>query len=99
MPHGGKREGAGRKKGVPNKMTLEFRQLSRDMLEERFAKVGGWIDTVAETDPARACELTLRLAEFFLPKLQRLNIDLKEIPIEEIATELERREALAAQGQ
>jgi len=57
-----------------------------------------WIRRTAEKDPGKAAELTLKLAEFCLPKLQRLSIDLTKIPIEEIAAELERRDAESTSG-
>ncbi len=102
MAHGGKREGAGRKKGIPNKITAEYRLLTRALFERRFGEMDELIGMVRDgdktraADPKGAAELTLRLAEFFIPKLRRLNIDLTQIPIEEIVAELERREALWA---
>jgi hypothetical protein len=47
----------------------------------------------AETDPRAAADLLLRVAAFFIPKLQLLTIDLTRIPIEDIAAELAQREA------
>jgi hypothetical protein len=45
------------------------------MVFEKLApEVEGWIREVAETDPARAAELVLRLAEYFVPKLARTEV-------------------------
>jgi hypothetical protein len=62
-----------------------------------FARVGpeleDWIRAAAKKDPGRGAELVLKLAEFYVPKLQRLNIDLTKVAMEDIAAELARREA------
>lgn len=39
MAHGGKREGAGRKKGIPNKATLEIRTIAQKYTEQAVAKI------------------------------------------------------------
>jgi len=83
----------GRKPGVPNKITTETRVLFKAMLEDLAPQVKKWIRRTAKCDPGKAAELTLKLAEFCLPKLQRMTVDLTTIPIEEIAAEVERREA------
>jgi len=41
----------------------------------------------------RAKGTVLKVAEFYVPKLQRLNIDLTKVALEDIAAELARREA------
>src|SRR5262249_39974102 len=65
----------------------------REMCDRLAPDLEDWIRAAAARDPARGAELTLRAMEFHLPRLSPLNIDLKQIPIEEIAVELERREA------
>jgi hypothetical protein len=86
----GKKTG-GRKKGTPNKLTAENRQFFKDL----FARVGpeleDWIRDTAKKDKARAAELVMKAAEFYVAKLQRLTIDLAKVPIEDIAAELQRR--------
>lgn len=78
----GERRG-GRKKGTPNRVTREFRETVRLLLEENSENVSRWLTQVAEgvpakgdqkgrdPDPARALDLLVRLAEFAAPKLQR----------------------------
>ena len=77
---GGLRAGSGRKKGTPNKVTQEFRDTVRKLLEDNAPNVGRWLNLVAEgdgtefgrPDPARALDLLARLAEFAAPKLGRI---------------------------
>ena len=74
----GERRG-GRQKGVPNKVTTEFRQTVARLLESNAANVERWLRQVAEgdeklglpPDPAKALDLVAKLAEFAAPKLTR----------------------------
>src|SRR5215831_14681965 len=84
----------GRTKGTPNRVTVEVRESFKKMFDGLVEDVEQWIRLGAEKDPLEAASLVIRMAEFHIPKLQRLNIDLAQIPIEEIAVELARREAL-----
>lgn len=74
----GVKKTGGRKKGVPNKATTEFRETVRKLLDDNREKVAIWLDKVAEGDgpdlppnPARALELLTKLAEYAAPKLSR----------------------------
>jgi len=70
---------AGRKPGVPNKSTIEFRQTVTKLLEDNAENVGRWLTLVAEgdgsdsakPDPGKALDLLAKLAEFAAPKLNR----------------------------
>ena len=64
MPAGGKREGAGRKKGVQNKINIDTREAFKHLVEDNTEKL-------AETNPVKAIELVTNLAEYVLPKLSR----------------------------
>ena len=83
----------GRAKGTPNKGTAENRALFHQMFARLGPELEDWIRAAAKKDPGRGAELVLKVAEFYVPKLQRLNIDLTKVAIEEIAAELARREA------
>lgn len=69
----------GRVKGTPNKVTQEFRETVRQLLEDNASNVGRWLTLVAEgdgseysrPDPAKALDLLAKLAEFAAPKLGR----------------------------
>jgi hypothetical protein len=70
--------GPGRPKGMPNKVTTEFRETVRKLLDDNADNVGTWIAQVAEghgenkADPAKALDLLTKLAEFAAPKLGRV---------------------------
>lgn len=72
QPRGGSR------KGIPNKVTREFRETVRLLLESNADNVGIWLAQVAEgvgeadPDPAKALDLLAKLAEFAAPKLGRV---------------------------
>jgi hypothetical protein len=87
------RKTGGRRKGTPNKATAANRTFFQEMFGELSPELKGWIKAAAKKDPARGADLLLKAAEFYVPKLQRLNIDLSKLAIEEIAAELARREA------
>src|SRR4051812_8224628 len=74
QPENTNRNKGGRPAGSANKTTAEARTAFNNILKGRVKKVGGWIDKVAKDDPARACDLLLRIAEFYIPKPQRVEI-------------------------
>jgi hypothetical protein len=71
--------GNGRPKGVPNKVTTEFRQTVQKLLESNADNIGRWLTLVAEgdgsekgqPDPGKALQLLAQLAEYAAPKLAR----------------------------
>lgn len=77
MPRGGSKPGerrGGRGKGTPNKVSVEFRETVRRVLEDNSANVGRWLSTVAQDDPGKALDLLAKLAEFAAPKLGRVEL-------------------------
>lgn len=68
----------GRKKGVPNRVTTEFRDTVKALLQENSENVSRWLTIVAEgdgdqvkPDPKGALDMLTKLAEFATPKLAR----------------------------
>jgi hypothetical protein len=67
---------------MPNKVTVEFRQTVRALLEDNAENVSTWLAAVAsgdiadggkrEPDPGKALDLLAKLAEFAAPKLGRV---------------------------
>lgn len=71
--------GPGRPKGVPNKVTTEFRDTVRKLLDDNRENVALWLEQVAsgngnpdKADPGKALDLLAKLAEFAAPKLGRV---------------------------
>jgi hypothetical protein len=75
--NGGKRKGAGRPSGTPNRVTIEFRDTVRRVLEDNSQNVGIWLEQVANgvgnkpASPEKALDLLAKLAEYAAPKLNR----------------------------
>lgn len=63
--------GPGRPKGLPNKITREFRETVQKLLDDNRENVGKWLKEVASTDPGKALDLIAKLAEYAAPKLAR----------------------------
>ena len=78
---GGKPKGSpktgGRQPGTPNKITKEFRETVKQLLEDNAENVGIWLTQVAagtedsKPDPKGALDMLSKLAEFASPKLAR----------------------------
>ena len=64
----------GRKKGVPNVVTREAREVFKEIIQLRAPQALRWLDRVAIKNPGKAVELLVKLTEFILPKLQRTEL-------------------------
>ena len=71
----------GRSNGTPNKVTADVRAAIAAFAEPNVAKLQTWLDAVAERDPAKAADLFVRVLEYHVPKLARMEV--KEEPREE----------------
>jgi hypothetical protein len=68
----------GRKKGVPNKVTQEFRDTVQKLLDDNRDNVSLWLKQTAEVDPSKALDLVSKLAEYAAPKLARTELTGKD---------------------
>lgn len=72
-------KGRGRPKGAVNRVTNEFRETVKCLLEDNSQNVSKWLELVAEGDPERdirpdpykALDMISKLAEYATPKLAR----------------------------
>lgn len=64
-----RRKFGGRQKGTPNRITRDVRTALRDLAENNADQVQGWLDSVAQNDPAEAIRLYLMLCRFVAPTL------------------------------
>lgn len=82
----GRKTGGGSRAGIPNKVTIEFRETVQKLLDDNRANVAKWLAAVAEgqpdhdvkPDPGKALDLMAKLAEFAAPKLARTEITGKD---------------------
>ena len=65
---------AGRKKGVKNKTTTEFKVYLNDLLEISAPKMSKWLEGIAADDPVKAFEILSRFTEYIHPKLARTEV-------------------------
>jgi hypothetical protein len=71
--------GKGRPKGAVNRVTSEFRETVKCLLEDNADNVSKWLELVAEgdelkqirPDPYKALDMLAKLAEYATPKLAR----------------------------
>jgi hypothetical protein len=62
---------AGRRKGTPNKVTRDTKEVMRLLAQSLTPELEDWIRRTAKRDPAKATQLVLNGLEFTQPKLQR----------------------------
>lgn len=67
----GKVRTGGRKKGTTNKSTLKAREAIAAFVDGNAYRLAGWLDEVAEKDPAEAFKLFQSVIEYNVPKLSR----------------------------
>jgi len=78
---GGKREGAGRKAGVPNKVTGDVKAAIAAFTSANVDKLDMWLNSI--DDPAKRLDLYFKALEYTMPKLARSElVGDKEQPIQ-----------------
>lgn len=65
----------GRREGTPNKTTTEVREAFQELISGNLDSMNEWIEQVANDNPAKALELLLKMSDFILPRLNRVEVD------------------------
>lgn len=65
----------GRREGTPNKTTTEVREAFQELISGNLDSMNEWIEQVAKDNPAKALELLLKMSDFILPRLNRVEMD------------------------
>lgn len=68
----GKSKTGGRKKGIPNAITHDLREVIRELIEGNVERIRQDLEML---DPKERVNAWLKLTEFVLPKLQRSEVD------------------------
>lgn len=69
---GGKRDGAGRPAGVPNKATGEVKAAIAAFTSANVDKLDEWLNSIE--DPAKRLDLYFKALEYTMPKLARTEL-------------------------
>jgi len=69
--HKGHAKAGGRKKGVPNKATVEAREAIAKFVDGNATRLQKWLDQIAEEDPKAAFDRFMSVVEYHIPKLAR----------------------------
>ena len=69
---GGKRQGAGRKSGVPNKVTGDVKAAIAAFTSANVDKLDMWLNSI--DDPAKRLDLYFKALEYTMPKLARSEV-------------------------
>lgn len=66
--------GKGRKKGIPNRTTMDVRLAIAQIAQNNVQNVQRWLERTARKQPGRALDLYLSLCEYHIPKLARTEV-------------------------
>ena len=75
----------GRKKGTPNKVTIDLRIRITDLIDVHFDKL---IEDIAQLEPKERIDAMIKLFEYSLPKLQRVEVDAGDVSQQIIFNEI-----------
>ena len=68
----------GRPKGSKNKNTQEVREAYQNLVEMNLENMSTWLAAVAADSPEKAFDLVIKLSEFVLPKISRMELTGKD---------------------
>ena len=66
--------GKGRPKGLQNRTTTELKDMLNSIISKQFDNMEDDLVKLKKTNPAKALELSIKLIEYVIPKLQKTNI-------------------------
>ena len=68
----------GRPVGSTNKVTQDARRAIADFVEGNVDRLNGWLDRIAEDNPAAAFDRFMNVVDFHIPRLARTEITGKD---------------------
>jgi hypothetical protein len=71
----------GRPPGAKNKVSEEIRKSFNLLIEDNIPNLSIWLAEVAQSDPKAALEIVIKMSEFVLPKLSRVQQEVDETKI------------------
>lgn len=61
--------------GVPNKTTVEMKEIINSIVSGQIVKVNGTLDALRESDPDKYLNMLFKLMEFVMPKKRDVTSD------------------------
>lgn len=77
---------SGRKKGAENKVSADTKAMVRLLCERNMPKLEQWLDRIAVDDPKGAFDSLMKVVEYHLPKLGRIDTTVSGDPKAPLAT-------------
>lgn len=65
----------GRKRGTPNKATIEFKEAVTNLINYATPQMTKWLSHVASEDPSKALDHVYKFAQFGFPLLARTDVN------------------------
>lgn len=62
------------RKGIKNKVDSEIRACFEKLVSDKLPELSEWLNRIAEENPEKAMVIILKMSEYILPKLQRVNV-------------------------
>lgn len=77
MAHG--RKTGGRKKGTPNKVSLEIREKIQEIIYDEMENISSALESVRESNPSMYLNIVVKLLNYVLPKKKDVTTDGQQI--------------------